>query len=197
MIDQSIDRTSATLLRNAGLGDSVAWVKLDKLYRPMLLQWARARGASENEADEAASEVLVALVGFLGRFKYDAHRSFRAYLSTMLRNELIRASKKRLPTHDESRLQAILVDESSLSNLVDQLIAEEEKMKVPAILLLARQRVQTSTWLSWEMTTLRGLAGKEVADQLDIPVANVYVNRQRVNKLLSEIGKELESGDHD
>ena len=192
----SINRTRATLLKQAALGDEIAWIKLDELYRPMLLDWAARSGARPHEADEAASEVLVTLVKFLARFQYDANRSFRGYLRTMLRNELIRLSRQQLDTKDQSQLHGLIADDASTDSLVDLLISKEEQLKVPTVLLAARQRLRKeSTWESWELTEMRGLPAKEVAARLGIPVANVYVNRQRVAEVIAKVGQELDGED--
>lgn len=188
----SLNRTRATLLKRAALGDEIAWIKLDGLYRPMLLDWARRSGANSLDADEAASEVLVTLVRFLARFEYDPSRSFRGYLRTMLRNELIRLSRMKLDSKDDSQLHNLLADEASKDSLVDLLISQEEQLRIPAVLLAARKRLRkAATWDSWEMTELRGIPAKDVAAKLGIPVANVYVNRQRVAEMIETVGREL------
>jgi len=189
---ESQNRTRASLLRQAAIGDEVAWMKLDELYRPMLVQWATRARASSLDADESASEVLVTLVDFLSRFEYDPNRSFRSYLRKMLRNELIRLSKKKLVTQDDSHLRNLIVDEDSQQSLIDLLISQEEQLKVPTVLLATRKRLKKkSTWLSWEMTEMQGKRAKDVASELGIPVANVYVNRQRVVEMIESIGREL------
>ena len=113
MTENHSNRTRATLLKNAGLGDEVAWVQLDELYRPMLKTWAVRAGAQPADADEAASEVLCVLVTFLRGFEYDASQSFRGYLRTMLRNQLSRLYRKTPHTPDDSMLKDIVVDERS------------------------------------------------------------------------------------
>ena len=160
----------------------------------MLKEWARRAGAQEADADEAASEVLCVLVSFLGDFEYDPGRSFRAYLKTMLRNQLSRLYRKTPATPSDSILQKMAVDEAAESELIDLLIEEEERLRIPAILLIARQRCRKdSTWRAWEMTELEGVSVRETAEQLGIGAANVYVYRQRVAELIRNVGEELQS----
>lgn len=192
MTEQHSDRTRASLLKNAGLGDQVAWMKLDALYRPMLTKWALRSGAQSADADEAVSEVLGILVTLLGKFEYDPARSFRAYLMTMLRHQLSRLYRRAPFTPDDSLLKDIVVDERSETELIDLLIDEEERLAVPAILLIAQKRCRKdSTWRAWEMTELEGHSAALVARSLNISIASVYVCRQRVADMIKQIGEEV------
>lgn len=176
----------------------MAWQKLDRLYRPMLQNWALRAGAQPADADEAASEVLCVLVSFLADFRYDPERSFRAYLKTMLRHQLSRLYRKTPATPSDSILQKMIVSKDSEAELVDLLIEKEERLKLAAILLIARQRCgKDSTWRAWEMTELEGTAAADVAKQLNIGVANVYVYRQRVAQLIQKVGAELRIADNE
>jgi RNA polymerase sigma-70 factor (ECF subfamily) len=48
------------------------------------------------------------------------------------------------------------------------------------------KRVKLATWDAFRLTALEGLSGREVGQRLGIPVAHVFVAKNRVQKLLQE-----------
>jgi RNA polymerase sigma-70 factor (ECF subfamily) len=56
-----------------------------------------------------------------------------------------------------------------------------------------RERVEPGTWEAFRLTALEGLPGAEVARRLGKQVANVYVLRSNVQKLLKAEVAELEA----
>ena len=53
---------SSLLSRVRDLDDSDGWVEFDKLYRPLLIEYAQQRGLSFEEAEEIAQQCLIAIV---------------------------------------------------------------------------------------------------------------------------------------
>jgi RNA polymerase sigma-70 factor (ECF subfamily) len=56
-----------------------------------------------------------------------------------------------------------------------------------------RSRVEPSTWDSFRMTALEGMPAAEVAKKLGKQVANIYVSRSNVQKMLQEQVAALEA----
>ena len=85
--------TSTTLLANlaereSGI-DQAAWFRFFDLYQPVMVEFARLRGAGD-DAEDVVQEVLANLAKTFQSGRYErAKGSFRAYLGKMLRNELI------------------------------------------------------------------------------------------------------------
>ncbi len=89
----SFPDTSTTLLaklaeRETGI-DQAAWFRFFALYQPVMVEFARTKGAGD-EAEDVVQEVFADLAKAFqsGRYARDKG-SFRAYLAKMLRNELI------------------------------------------------------------------------------------------------------------
>ena len=85
--------TSTTLLANLAYHetgvDQAAWFRFFALYQPVMVEFARMKGAGD-DAEDVVQEVFADLAkAFLaGRYAREKG-SFRAYLAKMLRNELI------------------------------------------------------------------------------------------------------------
>src|SRR4051794_37139548 len=62
------------------------WDQFVDLYTPLLFAWARRLTLSEHDAADLVQDVFVSLIEALPRFHYDADRSFRAWLKTVLLN---------------------------------------------------------------------------------------------------------------
>ena len=66
-----------------------SWTRFFELYQPVIVKFAAFSGAGR-EAEDVAQDVFVKLVEFFRRSAYDpAHGTFRAYLATMIRNEVV------------------------------------------------------------------------------------------------------------
>ena len=48
------------------------------------------------------------------------------------------------------------------------------------------KRVKPRNWKAFQLTTIEGLSGADAAERLQMPVAQLYVAKNRVQKLLQE-----------
>ena len=89
----SFPTTSTTLLANiaeqeSGI-DQAEWNRFFALYYPVMVEFARARGAGD-DSEDVVQEVLADLVKVFQAGRYVRGKGqFKSYLATMLRNELI------------------------------------------------------------------------------------------------------------
>src|SRR5437762_8351612 len=82
-----MDPTSANLLRRLTADcDPVAWTRFVQLYTPLLFFWARKAGLAKADAADLVQHVFCILVRKLPQFEYNAAKSFRAWLRTVLLN---------------------------------------------------------------------------------------------------------------
>ena len=49
-----------------------------------------------------------------------------------------------------------------------------------------QKRVKPATWDAFRLTALEGLSGQEAGQRLNMPVAHVFVAKNRVQKLLQD-----------
>ena len=78
-----MERTRSSLLRRVrDLDDATGWDEFDRLYRPLLVTYARQRGLRLEEADEIAQQCMTALVPRMQTFTRKS--SFRGWLRGMV-----------------------------------------------------------------------------------------------------------------
>jgi RNA polymerase sigma-70 factor (ECF subfamily) len=167
--------------------DLEAWEEFVRRYQPIIHGWCAKWGLQASDADDVAQDVLVRLLTAMRTFRYDPARSFRAWLKTVTQHALSQfsAGRRRVPRQIGPDFQiAELVDarddlEQRLESLFDRDLLEIAKRRV-------QKRVKAVTWDAFRLTALDGLPGLEVSQCLQIPVAHVFVARNRVQKLLQE-----------
>jgi RNA polymerase sigma-70 factor (ECF subfamily) len=170
--------------------DLEAWDDFVRRYHPMIHGWCAKWGLQACDADDVAQNVLVQLLTAMRTFRYDPARSFHAWLKTVTQHALSQfsAGRRRQPGQIGPDIPiAELVDaradlEHRLENLFDRDLCAIAMRRV-------EKRVKPVTWDAFQLTALDGLTGKAAARRLQIPVAHVFVARNRVQKLLqAEIG---------
>jgi len=199
----SLDDPAATrlslLLRVRDLSDAAAWQDFVECYTPGIFRWCCRFGLQESDAADATQLVLMKLVRELREFEYSPQRGrFRAWLKTVTRNvtlDLVRSWKERA-RGGSSEFQ---FDPLSQADPAEQLLKEVEQAWQMELLRRASAsvelRVKATTWQAWHLTSNENIAAPIVADRLQMPVAEVYVARSRVLKMLKEEVRRLEQED--
>ncbi len=191
--------TSRTLLmRVRETEDREAWAEFVDRYAPKIYNWCRRYHLQESDAADVTQEVLVKLVRAMNGFEYDPQRgSFRGWLKTVTANAVrdLAASWKKagrgsgdtaigqvLATiEDEKAVEALRVQIETCHQ--EELLAEAEKLVEP--------RVQPHTWQAYRLTAVEHRPTAKVAEELGMPVSEVYVAKSRVLKMLRQVVHEL------
>ena len=192
--------TSASLLGRVSTipADESAWGEFVDRYGPRVYGWALRRGLPHTDAEDVTQDVLLKMASHLRRFRYDASRSFRAWLHTVTKNALndfLGQSMRRLDVASGgsvvlSRLNGVEAKEDLLQQLGDAFdaeILEQAKTRV-------RLRVTPERWRAFEMTAFEGATATVAAAQLGIKVATIYTAKSQVQRMLSDEVRYLESG---
>jgi RNA polymerase sigma-70 factor (ECF subfamily) len=153
----------------------------------MIRAWCLKWGLQASDADDVAQDVLVNLLTAMRSFRYDPARSFHAWLKTVTHHALsafVAGRRKEPgqigPDHSIDELSAARVDlEHELENLFDRDLFQLAMRRV-------EKRVKPVTWDAFRLMSLDGLTGQDAVRRLRIPVAHVFVARNRVPKLLPE-----------
>src|SRR5687767_3559476 len=66
--------------------DEAAWRQFVDLYTPLLCHWGRRAGLQDSDLADLVQDVFTTLVCVLPEFQYDARKSFRGWLKTVLMN---------------------------------------------------------------------------------------------------------------
>lgn len=173
-----MDTTSETLLNRLRLpADEEAWTRFVSLYTPLLFFWAYKAGLRDSDAADLVQDVFCVLVRKLPEFEYDAGRSFRAWLRTVLVNTL-RNNRRRV----EVGSGPIPAGSEPVApeHLVDLEEAEYRRHLVARALDLMQVDFEPTTWRACWMCTADGIPATEVAASLGVTVNAVYLANSRV-----------------
>jgi RNA polymerase sigma-70 factor (ECF subfamily) len=195
--------TNVTLLGRLRAGDDqLAWQAFVENYTPMIYHWCRKFGLQESDAADATQTVLLKLVRGLRNFVYTPERgSFRGWLKTVTSNavrDLIQHWKQhQRGSGDTQNLQrlAALPDARAIEALAADIEAQHELELLHAAEQVVETRVKPHTWQAYRMTAWDGCRVTDVAAQVGMTVAEVYVAKSRVIKMLREQIQLLEEGE--
>jgi RNA polymerase sigma-70 factor (ECF subfamily) len=190
--------TSPTLLRELFVpsNSAAAWRTFVGRYQGLIFSRCCRLGLQHHDAEDVTAIVLAKLALALQDFRYDREKSFRGWLVRVVTNAVkdFWDYEKRRPaargSGDSNVLPLLLQQETpgALGPLVEEL-----DTRLRADLEIARQiegrvrrKVAPQTWEAFQRTELEGQPANEVADQLGIEIATLYVYRNRVKKHLRQ-----------
>lgn len=188
------DSTRSTLLRRLrDWNDRQAWEEFLHRYGPRIYDWCRRYHLQSADAADVTQEVLIRLVTALRKFDYDPARgSFRGWLKTVTQNvirDLAESwSRPGRGSGDSRVLRALQAHQApeALASLAGEIEAEAERELVRQAHERVRLRVQPRTWQAYHQTAVERRPVLAVAQELGMPVAEVYVAKSRVLKLLRQ-----------
>ncbi len=183
--------TRVTLLGRlkAAPNDAAVWSAFVDWYGRNIHAWCKAWGLQESDAQDVTQDVFLILSEQMHRFSYDPNGSFRAWLKTLTRRAWhAYATKQRKAgrgTGDESSLEQLnnIKAREDLAQRLEQAF-DQELLKEASTMV--RLRVEQRTWAAFELLTVEGLSGSEVAAKLNMKVATVFVARSKVQRMLRE-----------
>ncbi len=178
-----MDSTPASLLeRLQGSAGAEDWARFTELYTPVLLGWARAEGLRDEDAADLVQDVFVTIVRKLPEFRYDAQRSFRAWLRTVLRNR--RRETIRRATVPATHGLEDVVQPDEPAGLFDLERREHQEWLAARALELMQSEFEATTWRAcWEQV-VEGRSVTDVAAELGITTNAAYVAKSRVLRRL-------------
>ena len=191
--------TSLTLLgKIRDLSDQQAWSEFVRRYAPKIFSWCKRFSLQDQDATDVTQQVLLKLVSAMESFEYDPSRgSFRGWLKTVTSNAVRDFCRKRSSTNEftgqgaEKWLEQ-MVDESSVDALAEQIEAGYREELLAEAESRAQLRVNPKTWEIYCLISKEGYSAGEAAKKLGIKVADTYVAKSRVVKMLREIVTQLE-----
>jgi RNA polymerase sigma-70 factor (ECF subfamily) len=189
MSNKSEKKTPLTLLERVqkSPADPEAWGEFVKRYGPMIRAWCLNWGLQDSDADDVAQNVLVKLLSAMRNFRYDPAKSFHGWLKTVTQHALSNFSNEQRKKAGAVGPDVTIIEladarldlEQKLENLFDRDLFQIAMRRV-------EKRVKAVTWDAFRLAAIEGLSGQAIALRLRIPVANVFVAKNRVQKLLHE-----------
>ena len=193
--------TQMTLLQRIAIEktgeDEATWARFFELYYPAMVFFAKGLGGYDN-AEDVASEVLVKLVDVLRHGKYERQpgKSFRAYVKTLIRNQLNDLYRK-----EKARGLGLKVE---ITDQIKEEVAGEDQdfaLKLDtewaeACQSAAVQHVLTQTALSEQSKSVyreyvvKGRPIDDVANEFGISKNVVSQIKTRIERMISAIAAE-------
>lgn len=175
--------------------NQAAWAEFVDHYGPKIYAWCRKWNLQEADAQDVTQNVLLKLARKMGEFVYDPSRSFRAWLKTLTYHawsDFLDSRRRPGQGSGDSGMAQLLLSVEAREDLVRQLEEEFDRELLSEAMLRVRLRVAPQTWQAFALTALDGLPGAEAARRIPMQVAQVFVAKRRVQKMLREEVARLE-----
>jgi RNA polymerase sigma-70 factor (ECF subfamily) len=204
MTDDNAVLTSPTLLRDLGDPDQreAAWRAFLQRYQPLIYLWSRRTGLNHGDAEDISAAVLSKLVTALRDFVYDPAHRFRGWLKTVVGNEVRSLYRQRARRPGDRGSGHPLVHRKlaelptpPIAELVEQLdnTLARDLHDAEEVTRRVQGRVETHTWQAFWLTAVREESGRDVAGQLGMTVAAVYMAKRRVGQMLRAEAERLQA----
>lgn len=187
--------TRITLLaRLRDADDPEAWREFVGLYAPLLYHYGRRNNLQDADAADLTQDVLTAVAGAGGLERIPQRGSFRSWLFTVAHHKLFDLRKRRTrPGHAAGGGGAVL---DAIPDRSD--VAAWDREYREAVFRWAAGRVQPrcspGVWTAFWRTAVEGRPAQQVADELGLTVAAVYLAKSRVMARLKEQVRHWEGG---
>lgn len=175
---------SSLLLRLRDRCDADSWSQFVLTYAPIIQDFLRKRGLQDADARDLTQEVLAAVAAAIGTFEYSSKRgSFRSWLFTITVNRLrnfYRDAQRRIQGSGDTAVRQLLEEQPDPCNgfAVWDTIYEQRIFQRAAELV--RRDVRETTWRAFWQTAVEGRPAKDVAAELGMTQASVYLAKGRV-----------------
>jgi RNA polymerase sigma-70 factor (ECF subfamily) len=197
VVEAWLPATSRTLLarlRNDPSNEA-AWDEFVEHYGRHIYRWCRQWGLQDADAEDVAQEILLKLARKLRDFVYDPKSSFRGWLKTVAHHTWLDFinSQKRARAIANDQVWDLLQSVEAREDLIHKLEEAFDYELLEAAKVQVRLRVAPHTWEAFRLATIEGLPVAEVASNVRMQVAMVYVAKSKVQKMLQEEVRKLEA----
>ena len=179
------------LFRLQNTGDDQAWSQFVDLYGPLIYRYLRQKSLQDADAADLTQDVLRQVSAAMKTFEYNPRQGrFRGWLFTIVRNRMNTFWQREAAKGQGSggsaawdQIQQVIDDNADPSTEWD---AEFERQMFHCAARLIRPDFSESTWQAFWRTAVDGIAGRDVAAELRMTPAAVYLARSRVLSRLRE-----------
>ena len=183
--------TRQSLLLRAQTGEENAWKDLIDLYRPLIIGWLNRQGVPVVDLEDLSQDVLLSVVKHLPNFEHTGNRgAFRSWLRTIVCSRTTdywrttgTSTQASGGSGATAALQQIADPDSDLNRQWDE---AHDRYVLGCLLDLVDEEFEPNTLKAFRRLALDGASGAEVADELGLSVAAVYVAKSRVLKRIRQ-----------
>jgi RNA polymerase sigma-70 factor (ECF subfamily) len=176
--------------------DQAAWSEFVEHYGPKIYGWCRKWGLQEADAQDVSQNVLLKLAQKLSEFRYDSSRSFRAWLKTVTHHtwsDFLQGQQRAGQGSGDSAVGNLLLNLEARDDLLKQIKEDFDRELMEEAMGRVRLRVAPQTWQAFVLTALEGLSGAEAAERIPMQIAQVFVAKRRVCRMLEQEVAALEA----
>jgi RNA polymerase sigma factor (sigma-70 family) len=192
--EEFIPTRASLLSRLKDLDDQDSWQDFYNTYWRLIFSVALKSGLSRSEAEDVLQETVIAVARKMKEFKYDpALGSFKRWLLNLTQWRIADQYRKR------RRQAARRADDTGKTDLMEQ-VPDPASLEMPAriwdgewqnnLMDVATERVKEKVspreFQMYQLSALKGWAGKRVARSLGVSRTHVYVAKHRVTALLKK-----------
>jgi RNA polymerase sigma factor (sigma-70 family) len=184
--------TRRTLLgRLKDCEDQASWKEFFDTYWKLIYTTARKSGLSSAEAEEVVQETVIAVCRNIPKFEYDsAVGSFKTWLLNLTWWRIVDQLRKREPGAHGRRQKADTTRTATIERVPDpaglNLNWDEEWDR--NLLEVAAERVKRQVdpmqYQAFDLYGCQGWTARKVADRLKLNIAQVYLAKHRVSRLI-------------
>lgn len=170
--------------------DEPHWERFVRLFTPLLRRWAGSLGVPAADVEDVLQDAFLILIHELPGFRYDPSKSFRAWLWTAFRHEVLRWRKRQtrpLPITVE-HLESL----GSPDTVAEATETEYRRVVTNRMLQLVKADYPPQTWQIFRAIAIEGRSGMEIAGHFKVSPNAVYLIRSRVLARLRQEFAELE-----
>lgn len=203
--DEPLPTRASLLSRLRNPCDDASWEEFHRTYRGMLTGVARRAGLNEHEAEEAVQDTLIAVAKKMPEFRYEPGQdSFKGWLLKFVRWKIVDQVRKRrrsgaAPNEDPpsvaERLSAALGSEEDAAFAPDEAAdprqdfdriwdAQWQRHLLDQALARVKRQARPEHYAIYHLHVIEGLSPRDTARALGVSVAQVYLAKLRVGRLL-------------
>ncbi len=178
-------------MERAKANEPQAWERLAAIYSPIVYRWARQCKLQASDAADIVQETFQAVAAHINDFRREnPGDSFRKWLRTIATNK-IRDHVRRRANRPEGRggtdaLQHLQHLPDQIPDDSDPHIDQDKRDLSRRALDLMQTDFEERTWQAFWKTAVDGRPGAEVAAELKMSVAAVYMAKSRVLRRLRQ-----------
>ncbi|WP_435011942.1 RNA polymerase sigma factor (plasmid) [Tundrisphaera lichenicola] len=167
-----------------------AWGEFISRYEPFIRDLIRKYRLPPGEVDELSQEVLLRLFKKLPCGKFDLHRRFRPWLTTVVKHAYV--DHQRAKKRTEGIASGGTSAQRRIQEIPDHGVVPpaEESLDREGLLRIACQHVQSQVsekqWRAFVGTTILDRSGHEIADELGMNVGAVHTAKCRVMRRIHD-----------
>lgn len=192
--DSFLPTRQSLLSRLRDCQDQAGWREFFDTYWRLIYKVARKSGLADAESQDVVQNTFIYLTRKMPNFRYDPARgSFKSWLRVVTRSRINVYCRREKAVLIREPLPSVSTDETDLveeiadpaADALDEVWQREwEENLVNAALRQVRAKVSSQQLLIFRLATAGDLSLNQVAKKLHVSLAQVYLARHRVGKLL-------------